>query len=580
MEYIYVKKLGISRKAINFVVGRHYPVCLTNLKNCLYEKLFFLCRTALRGCRDGFSRLRRFEFPPPPPDEPLTLAIRVSGIEARSATVLVTPSNATDTYYFAVAEAAALPDDKALIASDLTAFGQEAQKQGLSLEEYLTRTLSTGNDSYTYSNKLEPETDYAVYAYGLTPEGAATTAVFRESFRTPARQQHPSDCTFTMTITDISASEATVDFVPSDNATRYFYAVLEKEAFDKIQAEGGIFADDMVYFEYLAQQDSRTVEETIRKMTATGTKHQPYVSLSPETDYYAYAYGLEPDGYVTTELYTEPFRTKAPERVECTFAVSIEDVTAREATVTIIPSDKTMTYLGEIITDEQIQQGGDGDLATYYTNYFRAMADMGGVPLKDVVADRVLIGDFVDQRIGGLDEGVTYNVIAVGVDAYGNFITEVELVRFTAENGDNPVFTITLTDLSDTSVRLDVTPANAGEPYLAGVIYDESINDGGVKNYLSDEIQFAIAYGVFDDYFKSARVGPSSKECTNLIPGGLYHAYAIGMNNKGEFTTELCERTFTAGSASTSAVSKRPASFPRTAWDRSAMRSGSGRRTK
>lgn len=519
--------------------------------------------------RNGLRRLRRLRDPPPSiPDEPLTLTLNVSGLAARSATVAVVPSDPSQTYYFSVVRSADFTDDETLIAADLAAFGRDADDKGLSLGDYLGRILSTGPDSFTFSNKLEPQTAYFAYAYGLTAEGTATTAVFRQSFTTPAEQHKPSDCTFRIEIPEVAASEATVRFIPSDETTRYFYTVLEREIFDKAQAEGGIFADDMQVFEYMAQMDNQTVEATIRQMTVTGTKTQKYVSLSPDTDYYAYAYGLEPDGFVTTELYVEPFRTEAPSRRECTFEITIEGIAATEATVSVIPSDKQITYLGQYITDEQIAQGGGGDLQTYYANYFRAMADMAGVPVSEVVAQEVITGDLVASRITGLTEGETYNVFAVGVDAYGNFITDVELVRFEARNtagpGGSTPFTLVLTDLSDASVRLEVTPGDGASRYLAGVVArDEAATFGGVSGYCRAELDMYDAMGMIDTYLDShAHTGSWSGVFDRLEPGSSYEAYAVGVDDRGAFTTPFTEQSFVAGAAGAAAVRMRRAALP------------------
>ncbi len=511
----------------------------------------------------------------------------MSGVAARSATVAVTPSEQGQTYYFSVAEAAAFPDDRILMASDLATFEQAAAQEGLSLVEYLSRRLPTGPDSFTYSNKLEPETDYIAYAYGLTVEGSATTAVFRQPFRTPSAQPQPSDCSFTITVSDIAASEAVVRVVPSDDGTRYFYTVLEKELFDKAQAEeGGIFADDMVFFEYMAQMDNLTVEQTINQMTTKGANTLRYVSLSPETDYYAYAYGLEPNGFVTTELYAEPFRTKAPERRECTFEITVEQITATGATVTVIPSDKELTYLGQYITDEQIAQGGGGDLETYYANYFRAMADMAGVPVSEVVAQDVITGDLVGVRLTDLTEGETYNVLAVGVDAYGNFITDAQIVRFTTGDAPGPVtqapFDLAVTLITDAAVQLRVSPADAAGRYLAGVLAeDEAATFGGVAAYLRAELDMYGAMGMMDSYLDShAHTGVWSGTFDKLTPGARYHAYAIGVDNDGTYTTDPTEQLFDAGQEAMAAVRLRCADYTGVEATAPGSRSGSALRNR
>ena len=44
---------------------------------------------------------------------------------------------------------------------------------------------------------------YFAYAYGLTADGTATTAVFRQTFTTPTEQHKPSDCTFRIEIPEM-----------------------------------------------------------------------------------------------------------------------------------------------------------------------------------------------------------------------------------------------------------------------------------------------------------------------------------------------------------------------------------------
>ena len=165
------------------------------------------------------------------------------------------------------------------------------------------------------------------------------------------------ELTFDIRVSGIDGSSAVVAWTPSDDTASYVPMVVEKSLFDSYATEVDYIRSDIEYIQGQADLAGKTFAEMLDMFLTTGpTGEQTISGLASDTDYYAYAYGLEPDGFVTTELYVEPFRTEAPSRRECTFEITIEGITATEATVSVIPSDKQITYLGQYITDEQIAQ--------------------------------------------------------------------------------------------------------------------------------------------------------------------------------------------------------------------------------
>lgn len=122
-----------------------------------------------------------------------------------------------------------------------------------------------------------------------------------------------------------------------------------------------------------------------------------------------------------------------------------------------------------------------------------------------------------------------------------------------------------LTDLSDASVRLEVTPGDGASRYLAGVVArDEAATFGGVSGYCRAELDMYDAMGMIDTYlrlpcpygklergFRQAGAGASS-----------YEAYAVGVDDCGAFTTPFTEQSFVAGAAGAAAVRMRRAALP------------------
>ena len=111
-----------------------------------------------------------------------TFNISVSNIAANSAQVDVATSN-SDTYYFDVIEKEYLDQyaDKKVFAaelvSELTAY---LETYGIPLEY----ALSSGADGYFYDGNLDANTEYYAIAFGVSSNGAITTDVTTELFKT------------------------------------------------------------------------------------------------------------------------------------------------------------------------------------------------------------------------------------------------------------------------------------------------------------------------------------------------------------------------------------------------------------
>ena len=241
-----------------------------------------------------------------------TYVIEVSNITATGATVSVTPST-TDTYYFDVVEkdyldgyvseaqfiADYVADLKSMINENNSSYGTNYS---------IVDILSSGSDSYTYEDgDLEPNNDYYAFVFGLSESGEITSGITKKVFKT-LNEATTSNNAFQISVSNITATGATVSVTPSTTDT-YYFDVVEKEILDYYTDKKDFAA------EYIAELKAYIAEEfgyTLDMILSSGSDAYAYEdSLEPNTDYYAFAVGMSSNGAITTDVKAVSFTTLA-----------------------------------------------------------------------------------------------------------------------------------------------------------------------------------------------------------------------------------------------------------------------------
>ena len=150
------------------------------MKKILFNGLLLLLATALVGCKETPDV-------PPTPIDPVDqpdFVIEVNSITDTSVEFTITPEDEEMTYiammttkeYFDEFE-----DDEAYISDDLLWLNNAAYEAGVDLSEYLKGVLKKGAISDT-QDMLDPETEYIVYAFGLSNNGIVTTSLYKQTY--------------------------------------------------------------------------------------------------------------------------------------------------------------------------------------------------------------------------------------------------------------------------------------------------------------------------------------------------------------------------------------------------------------
>lgn len=178
------------------------------------------------------------------------LSIDVTNITATTATVNVTSSDETSSYYFDLFDEedyqgyGGTPEGIAEFVSDLLAYYQ-AQYPSMTLPQILSQIVSVGNDSYDFDG-LTPGTKYYTFAIGVdATTGATTTTAVVKEFTTQAGGEGDGP-ELTLTLRAGDANGANTDtkvymgaYAPT--ATGAYYGVFLTSDVEKVLAQGASY---------------------------------------------------------------------------------------------------------------------------------------------------------------------------------------------------------------------------------------------------------------------------------------------------------------------------------------------------
>lgn len=356
----------------------------------------------------------------------MTFEFSVTDITSTGASVLVTPSNNTDTYFFDVQKKSVIDSFEGnlglLVQALNTAYADAGGIGGM---------LSSGPDSYSFKS-MSPGTPYYVIAFGYA-DGVTTTVLNIYEFQTePAAT---SDLTFAIT-TDPSqpiAGGVTATITPSNNEETYLIAFTLADEIDSMTSDEEIIAYyEEMYGAYILWLTYAGVYETM-SMDFAGE-----LALMPGADYYIVVFGYGESGATTGVTKTLITAGAGPDPKGTTFSFEITGITDAAATVEVTASKEPVAYMWDILAEADYNElgGNAAGISAYIAEEFKYYE--GFFTPRQVIAGLGAWWSGASYSYSTLDPETVYIPFAVCVDVDGNVV-------------DTPVIGESFTTLAATS---------------------------------------------------------------------------------------------------------------------------------
>lgn len=393
---------------------------------------------------------------PEVPEEPVVpdyeFLLDVSDVTSTSCRFSVTPADEAMTYVVMLVDKASYDEYENEFKyqdSDLEWFERKAMEEGLTLEDWLAGFLKKGKFEGEESG-LMPGENYYLYAYGLDYQGYFTTGVTKVEFSTPEIPM--TDVSFTIEVKDIGLTSAKVDVTPSDDKARYFVNVFSMEEYQQWGGNDDAFAAQAAALVDYYIMMGKTLKEIVANLGSIGHTAIPFDDLTDNTEYIAYAIGIDDNFFVNSLPSVVRFKTSEVKVSDNTFAIDITGTTFCSVSGTVTPSNDDPFVCA-------IQPKAQVDL---YESETDLMYEVVATYDKWDTLDEILyVGETVDlEAISSLEPSMDYVVLCFGWE--GAPTTPLFKAEFTTDKaGGRPQqqeLKFSFTDIQHNKFTVHITP--------------------------------------------------------------------------------------------------------------------------
>ena len=347
----------------------------------------------------------------------LSFSVSVSDIGYETATVNVTPSSPTATYFVNVLDEAQKEyfagGDGDAYKNHLVALRDYYLSMNATTDQMIANLGFAGTRSLTVDD-LTVGTKYYAYAIGIDDDFLPNTEATVVEFSTISGVH--SDLTFSVDITSVEYDHAEGTVTPSNPAETYICSIQPAESL-------GWYASEQEFMEVLID-DLNWWYGGVDKCLRTGVTDLSTLSgLAPEMNYVVVCFGY--NDTPTTSLFSFPFTTPAangnPEDLEVEFVIDYESLTHNSVNITALPSVGAH-YFFSIISKEEydglVEECGSSDAAiiAYANEEIDYGADFFGCSRSEYLAEIGAVLGRYTMMFNQLSISTEYLAYAVAVD--------------------------------------------------------------------------------------------------------------------------------------------------------------------
>ena len=184
--------------------------------------------------------------------------------------------------------------------------------------------------------------------------------------------------TFDISISDITATSATVKVVPSDTKAYYYFDIINAENIREYESDSAMVQDYIDYYvEYIEEYNEYygTDYSFFEEFISQGEDELEYEELTASTQFYAFAAVVDSaSNKVKGKVFKVPFTTKDVEKV--TFSIV---ATPSDTCVIFTPNNSSITFLYDYMDTDTLNaacQANELTQAEYFQAYMAYLEQM------------------------------------------------------------------------------------------------------------------------------------------------------------------------------------------------------------
>lgn len=295
------------------------------------------------------------------------------------------------------------------IQDDIAYFTQYADMYGMTLEDFLSEyALMKGDSELSEVTGLSPETDYIVYAYGMTAQAEVLTEFCYEQVKTKAPEK--VDISFQIEC-EVDGPMVNAEVTPSVNNQKYVFDAVAKADYTTDAELKSAYQSYLSEMAAMYEMFGMSAEDFVNEISNTG-KATISLELSASTAYIGFAVAIDNTAILVSDLTTKEFTTGEVEPSDNKIDVKISNVQARIASIEVTTTNND-PYSLSVFESEIVAGLNDDEIVSF---------------IIENNAVEVFNGDF-SSDITGLSPNTEYSVFAFGYVA-GTATTDMVRVDF------------------------------------------------------------------------------------------------------------------------------------------------------
>lgn len=354
----------------------------------------------------------------------------------------------------------------------------------------------------------------------------------------------PEALTLDVKVTDLSPESAQVTIAPSHNESTYYWSVRPMEEYDSFESVDKLQEADLADLREAASLAGQDFSDYLQTVLCCAPVSEKVDGLKPEMSYCAYAYEMNSEGVVASDVALARFTTpKEP----CHVKLEIPECGMTWIEVESVPENDEIRYYFDQMPESLYQSygGTDEGAARYFRESLEYTAENRGQTIEQIVAAISIFGENY-RRIEGLQLDTDYRIYVVEIDEAGNVTNVTTVAASTTERQMSDLSVeINIKSLNSYKAEIEFVPSNNSEEYVFQMWPLEEYEAMVSESETGDFRDYAVeTWGT-----KLMRtMGTYVATGKDLVPEAEYIIIAFGYQD-GTWVTELFSKNITIPAA-------------------------------